>query len=347
MGNGDFFKLQRLLPSGILSFLNLCKTRSYTKTAKELHTSQSSVSRSIVELESSLGFQLIERDTRPIKITQAGLLLRQSLLNCQDILENVLLNIQESNFTHLPLRIGFIESMLDCFTKPLLINLRSAYSNALVLTAVSTQLLKLLDEDRLDFIVSSNPFSQRNDLKRCFLFQEPSVIILPKSLKIPEPMTWDHLKYCGLPQISHDKDSSGAFLEDRLFSENGLNFVHQLDVNSNSLIVEMVAERFGWSLTRVSSLIRFPQFFDKISVRQMPDPLTSREIFLIYKKDVFSPMAQKIAKEIRQIIDFSLVPRMLHWAPWIKPYLFVQGEGPLDRVALFPEEHPDRLISVL
>lgn len=39
MGNGDFFKLQRLLPSGILSFLNLCKTRSYTKTAKELHTS--------------------------------------------------------------------------------------------------------------------------------------------------------------------------------------------------------------------------------------------------------------------------------------------------------------------
>lgn len=79
----------------------------------------------------------------------------------------------------------------------------------------------------------------------------------------------------------------------------------------------------------------------------MLDPLTSREIFLIYKKDVFSPMAQKIAKEIRQIIDFSLVPRILHWAPWIKPYLFVQGEGPLDRVALIPEEHPDRLISVL
>ena len=34
MGNDDFFKLQRLLPSGILSFLNLCKTRSYTKNGK-------------------------------------------------------------------------------------------------------------------------------------------------------------------------------------------------------------------------------------------------------------------------------------------------------------------------
>ena len=58
-------------------------------------------------------------------------------------------------------------------------------------------------------------------------------------------------------------------------------------------------------------------------------------------------MAQKIAGEIRQTIEFSLVPRMLSWSPWIKPYLFVQGEGALDRVALFPEEHPDRIISVL
>lgn len=347
MANDDLFNFRKLFPLGTISFLNLCKTRSYTKTAKELHTSQSSVSRSIADLENSLGFQLIERDTRPIKITQAGLLLQQSLLSCQNDLENALLNIQASNFTHLPLRIGFIESMLDCFTKPLLINLRSDYSNALVLTAVSTQLVKLLDEDRLDFIVSSNPFSQRNDLKRYFLFQEPSVVILPKSLNLPEPLTWEHLKYCGLPQISHDKDSSGAALEDRLFSENGLKFVHQLDVNSNSLIAEMVAERFGWSLTRVTSLIRFPQFAEQISVRQMPDPLTSREIFLIYKKDVFSPMAQKIAREIRQIIEFSLAPRMLSWAPWIKPYLFVQGRGALDRVALFPEEHPDRVISVL
>lgn len=129
--------------------------------------------------------------------------------------------------------------------------------------------------------------------------------------------------------------------------KNGLKFVHQLDVNSNSLIAEIVAERFGWSLTRVTSLIRFPQFAEQISVRQMPDPLTSKEIFLIYKKDVFSPMAQKIAGEIRQTIEFSLVPRMLSWSPWIKPYLFVQGERALDRVALFPEEHPDRITSVL
>lgn len=307
MANEDLFNLRKLFPLGTISFLNLCKTRSYTKTAKELQTSQSSVSRSIADLENNLGIQLVERDTRPVKITQAGLLLQCSLLK----------------------------------------NLKKDYSNALVLTAVSTQLIKLLDEDRLDFIVSSNPFSQRNDLKRYFLFQEPSVIILPKYLNLPDPITWEHLKYCGLPQISHDKDSSGAALEDRLFSENGLNFVHQLDVNTNSLIVEMVAERFGWSLTRETSLIRFPQFAEQISVRQMPDPLTSREIFLIYKKDVFSPMAQKIAGEIRQTIEFSLVPRMLSWAPWIKPYLFVQGEGALDRVALFPEEHPDRIISVL
>ena len=80
MANDDLFNFRKLFPLGTISFLNLCKTRSYTKTAKELHTSQSSVSRSIADLENSLGFELIERDTRPIKITQAGLLLQQSLL---------------------------------------------------------------------------------------------------------------------------------------------------------------------------------------------------------------------------------------------------------------------------
>ena len=347
MNNDDLFQLRRFFQPGIVSFLNLCKTRSYTKTAKALQTSQSSISRAISELEKNLGFQLVERDIRPVKITPSGILLQHALLDCQNVIENVVLTIHGENATHIPLRLGIIESLLDCLAKPLLKNLKSEYSNAIVLTAVSTHLLKLLDDDRLDFIISSKPFSHRKDLKRFFLFQEPSVLITPKSLKLAEPVTWERLKYCGLPQISHDKDSSGAAMEERLFSENGLNFIHQLDVNSNTLIVEMVAERFGWSLTRVTSLIRFPEFADQITVRQMPDPLVSREIFLIYKKTALTPMAEKIASEIRQAINDSIVPKMLFWAPWIKPYLFVQGERPLERSPLFPSEHADRLISVL
>lgn len=338
--------LKSFFPLGILCFLSLCKTHSYTQTAKQLNTSQSSVSRSIIEMENMLGFQLVERQTRPIKITQSGLLLEKSLLTCQSTLEQMLVDIRQNNLVHMPFRIGIIESMADCLTRPLFQNLNGGYANALALTAVSTRLLESLDEDRVDFIVSSNPFSYRNDLKRYFVFQEPSIIVTPKSVVLPRPLTWQRLQYCGLPQISYDRANSGAAMERRLFNENGLNFIRRIEVDLNALLMGMVANNMGWALTRVTSLVQFPDYGRGVNVYEMPDPLASKEVFLIYKNDAFSEMAEKIAREIKKVICEYLIPQMLNWAPWLKPYLFVQGQGPLDRIPAFPDERPSRLTTV-
>ena len=341
-----FSLLKPFFPTGVLCFLSLCKTHSFTQTAKQLNTSQSSVSRSIMEMEEALGFQLVERQTRPIKITQAGLALQQSISSYQNTLEHLLIDVQHSNLLHMPLRLGIIESMADCLTQPLLQGLINDYSNALTLTAVSNRLLELLDEDRVDFIVSSNPFSYRNDLKRYFLLQEPSVIVTPKNVKMPEPLTWDRLQYCGLPQISYDHANSGARMERRLYNENGLNFIRRIEVDLNVLLMGMVAAGMGWGLTRVTSFVQFPNYGRQVNLYQMPDPLASREVFLIYKNDAYSDMAEKIAQEIRRIICESLIPQMLSWAPWLKPYLLIQGEKPLDRVPAFPGEVPARKTTV-
>lgn len=341
-----FALLKSFFPAGILCFLSLCKTHSYTQTAKQLNTSQSSVSRSIIEMENMLGFQLVERQTRPIKITQSGLLLEKSLLTCQSTLEQVLVDIRQNNSVHMPFRIGIIESLADCLTQPLFQNLNGKYANALALTAVSTRLLELLDEDRVDFIVSSNSFSYRNDLKRYFVFQEPSIIVTPQSLLLPRPLTWQHLQYCGLPQISYDKANSGALTERRLLNENGLNFIRRIEVDLNVLMMGMVAKNMGWALTRVTSLVQFPEYGRNVNVYEMPDPLVSKEVFLIYKNTAFSDMAERIAREIKKVICGDLIPKMLTWTPWIKPYLFVQGYGPLDRIPAFPDEFPSRVATV-
>lgn len=271
--------LKSLFPTGVLCFLSLCKTHSYTQTAKQLKTSQSSVSRSIIELEEVLGFQLVERQTRPIKITRSGLLLEKSLSECQNSLEQMLLYIRQNNLRHMPLRIGLIESMADCLTVPLFQRLKGEFSNALALTAVSTRLLELLDEERVDFIVSSNPFSYRNDLKRFFILQEPSIIVTSKCITLPQPLSWERLKFIGLPQVSYDKDNSGAAIERRLFNENGLNFIRRIEVDLNILLMRMVAENMGWALTRVTALVQFPGYAQNVNVYEMPDPLASRELF--------------------------------------------------------------------
>lgn len=340
--------LRQLFPTSVLFFLNLCKTRSYTQTARELSTSQSSISRAIIEMEQSLGFQLIERETRPIKITQMGVMLQDALLRSQTLVEHALVDIQSQNLVRIPFRMGIIESMADSLSSRLMKELSNDYSNALVLTGVSSRLLELLDSDRVDFIISSNPFSHRNDLKRHFLLQEPSVVVTPESLELSQPVTWNQLQFCGLPQISYDHANSGAGMERRLFNENGLSFVRRIEVDLNVLMMGMVVDGMGWALTRITSLVQFPKYAKRVNVYEMPDPLASREVFFIYKNEALSTLAEKAVRVINDIIKTSLIPDMVSWAPWIKPYLYVAGDQkPLDRVQAFPNEFPSRATTVL
>lgn len=58
--------------STLHSFVILAEVLSFAKAAKKVHTSQSTLSRRIQSLENELGVQLLQRDTRNIKLTEAG-----------------------------------------------------------------------------------------------------------------------------------------------------------------------------------------------------------------------------------------------------------------------------------
>ncbi len=53
-------------------FLVLATTRSFSRAAKERHTTQSTLSRRIQQLEDWLGVQLINRSSYPVNLTRAG-----------------------------------------------------------------------------------------------------------------------------------------------------------------------------------------------------------------------------------------------------------------------------------
>ena len=77
-------------------FRVLAETKSYTRAAKQLFVSHSSVSRAVSALEAELGVTLVERDNRVIGLTEAGkrLLERsEELLMLADEIENEVRNI--------------------------------------------------------------------------------------------------------------------------------------------------------------------------------------------------------------------------------------------------------------
>lgn len=67
-------------------FFEVCNEKSFTKAARKLYISQSAVSIQIKKLESTLGLQLIERNSKNFKLTFAG---KELFKMSQDVFEKI------------------------------------------------------------------------------------------------------------------------------------------------------------------------------------------------------------------------------------------------------------------
>lgn len=59
-------------------FLALARTQNFTRAAAEMHIAQPPLSRQIAQLEEELGTPLVDREARPLRLTPAGELFRDS-----------------------------------------------------------------------------------------------------------------------------------------------------------------------------------------------------------------------------------------------------------------------------
>ena len=61
-------------------FVAVATTRNFTRAAEQMHIAQAPLSRQIQALEEELEVQLIQRNTRPVRLTEAGRLLYEQSL---------------------------------------------------------------------------------------------------------------------------------------------------------------------------------------------------------------------------------------------------------------------------
>lgn len=335
-----------LFQARVRMFCVLCEKRSFTEAAKVLNVSQSVVSRNIAELEDELKVSLFEHNVRPIHLTLAGQSLYNLLSKELDRINGLLRELRINNALLAPLRVGFVESIARTMSWPVIEKIKKDYSTVSVLTGISTYLLHLLDHDQVDAIVCPDPFSNRNDLDRFFVFREPSIIILPKDTGLPQDLTWERLQFSGLPILQYSSDNSGGKLQQKFFNEMGLNFVHRVEVDINALILDYVAHGVGWCLTRPTTLLQHPALAAHVEVRAMPAPIASREVYVISRKGPHSQLAARMAAVVSDLFRNEIAPAMVKITPWVAPYLYCAGPQPGDRIPVYPDQIARSPVSV-
>lgn len=277
-----------MLDYRIDTFLTLCESMNYRKTAEILHISQPAVTQQIHYLENQYGQKLFQYENRRLVKTEAAAILekyaRAAKLQEQDLRQKL-----ENNPIR-TLRIGATKTIGDYYLKGDIRRYLKNPDNALTLIVDNTEhLLRLLEENELDFAVVEG-FFDKTRFDSILLRREPFVGICRKDHPFAgREVTMEELLK---ETIIHREAGSGtrAILEQELrgYNESLQRFQRHICISSFNVILDLVKQGFGVSFV-YNILADSDPALAKFSIR---GESVVREFNVVYLK--YADMGEKI-----------------------------------------------------
>ncbi|GBQ30877.1 LysR family transcriptional regulator [Gluconacetobacter azotocaptans] len=168
-------------------FVAVCEHGSMASAARHLGVSQPAVSQAIGEIEAKAGVMLFDRGVRPLAVTAAGAVLRQSALTLTSEARQTANRLREVHAGRVGLiRVGVVDSLMRATLPALSRFLSERTSHAIVYSGLTESHASALFSRQLDIIVGVSDFEDVNGLDRFPLAREPYLLLLPESQKVPK-----------------------------------------------------------------------------------------------------------------------------------------------------------------
>ena len=260
------------------------------QAAKTLHLSTSAVSQTISTFESALGVTLFDRSTRPIVLTPEALVLADKLLKACSNVSSAAQSLQTENGKRPALLIGLIESACQSLGADLIEKLQPKFSKIAVLTNSIDSLVNKLKHGQIELFVSSHGIEEDASLSRIRIYSEPLVAVVPSELKIlSSNFSTDNLFCCGLPLIWAPEGTHNRRLMEDLCSSLGWTPPQVIEVESQSVALELVSRGLGWYISQPLCLYPARSLFSKLRILAFEDTHAARDLYLISLRGHESP----------------------------------------------------------
>lgn len=276
------------------------KHRSFTKAAEEAGVTQSAITRQMQGMENSLGLDLLERTTRTVRITPAGMFLYQQSARLLGDVEQTLQQLKvDYAGARKEVRVGVSRSIGLAYLPGFFhANLRKLPDVACRATYdSSTAILSSLEENQLDLGVICAPPRLPKTLRVTHRFTDGFTLIAAKPLadEFQKASSSSRTRVAWLSEQSwlllEEGTNTGRQLR-RWMKKQNLAIEPSMQLDSFDLIINLVALGMGVSLVpmralalyaRKESLVRlqYPQRFERELVvvvrrhRKMPAHLES------------------------------------------------------------------------
>jgi DNA-binding transcriptional LysR family regulator len=215
-------------------FVTVAQERNFTRAAEKLHIAQPPLSRQIQQLEEELGIVLLDRDSRPLRLTEAGRLLYEhaaQVLERFDDLRTMMKRFREAERPRFV--IGFVASTIYAALPNLIRRFRAETPglDVSLVEMVSLEQIAALKDGRIDVgfgrIRLDDPAVRRDVLR-----EERLVVALPLSHPLLEregPLSFTEL--AGEPLILYPRVPRPSYADQviSIFRDRGLepNIAHE------------------------------------------------------------------------------------------------------------------------
>ncbi|WP_225027030.1 LysR family transcriptional regulator [Xinfangfangia pollutisoli] len=304
---------------GIEIFLAAAEEGAISAAARRLGVSPSAVSQQLSGLETALGAPLLDRSSRPMRMTPAGAMFRrhaQVMLNAAQEARAELARADLAGLT--TLRLGMIEDFEADVTPHLLSDLAADLKGCrfLLETGPSHRLIDQLETRALDVVVTADipddPSAEASWREVHPILREPFVAVTPRG-RAPEDLPLIH--YTARHMMGRQ---IGAHL-----AKIGLRPAARFELDSYHAILALVAAGGGWAILTPLALHKARRFREAVDVRPLPFEPFERSLSLSARAGVLQEIPGQIATRLRRRITTEVVTPLRTAWPWLGEALTV------------------------
>lgn len=286
-------------------FVKSAEYLNFSVAAKHLYITQSTLSQQIKQLEFELGFELFLRNSRHISLTEAGEeflpFARKTIQDAEDGVQRLhdLQHVKAGK-----LRVGVTYSLSTVLTEGLL-EFMKVYPDIKLEVCYKTvnELLVLLKERELDFILSYKPLFDAPDVDSMPLFENALALVVAKDHPLPVKKRVKLQELADVPLVLPSHDLQARMMLEKLIAGKNVSLSSKLELNETNILLQMV------STGSYSTILSTSAVFGNTRFKAIPidDPANIMEASLLRLKGSYQKAAAK--EFVKILLDTDAVKR--------------------------------------
>ena len=259
------------------TFIELCKTKNYTKTAENLHMTQPAVSQHIKYLETFYGCKLFNYNKKVLTITEQGEALYKYLLTMSSDANKIKEEIKNIDISRKSLHFGATFTIGEFIVPKIISEISTKYPDVNISFIIrdTAELLEELENGNIDFAFIEG-FFEKTEYENYLFSKERFVGICAAN----NPIATEITKFDNIVKeriILRENGSGTRDIFEKILYDNNLSlndFAKKYEIENINIIKELVKENKGISfiyeravekeiLMRKLSIINLENFFEE------------------------------------------------------------------------------------